>query len=162
MFYRIKNDTLYDYSNYKYAQDCLETDIAEQAQLDEDKSLVIVQNGVLALNPDYEVQQIQKRERAFYNDFIQVENFGFLRKKPRGYSSIIEAFNSIFNLVNVIGSLPKDLITIYTKPDFANKDQCTQDWLAQNSFMNSAMSAEEFNNLYSSLLEVYNLQEHII
>jgi hypothetical protein len=117
--------------------------------------------GEIIINPDYEEEQIQKREEAFYKEFIEIENFGCLRKKPRGYASIIEAFNTMFNLVNVVGSLPRDLITIYTKPDFTNAGQCTENWLIQNSFMNTSLSTAEFSTLYSRLLEIYNLQEHL-
>ncbi len=161
MYYRIKDNMLYDYADYKYAQDCIKTDIITKDELDADKSLVIVKEGEIVTNPDYEQEQTQKRGEAFYKDFIEVENFGYLRKKPKGYTNIIEAFNSIFNLVNVLGSLPKDLVTIYTKPDFTQKEQCSQTWLTQNSFMNTSMHADEFNNLYSRLLETYNLQEHL-
>jgi hypothetical protein len=161
MFYRIRNNALYDYSDYKYSDDVLETDIVTQAQLDEDNNIVVIEDNVLALNPNYEEEQAQKRQKAFYDDFIEIEDFGCLRKKPKGYTSIVEAFNTIFNLVNVMGSLPRDLITIYTKPDFTNKEQCTEIWLVQNSFMNTAMSIAEFNILYSKLLENYNLQEHL-
>lgn len=60
MFYRIKNNELMDYAEYKYALDCLETDIVTQAELDAHRNLVIVQDGVLVLNPDYEQEEAEK------------------------------------------------------------------------------------------------------
>ena len=64
MFYRIKENNLYDYADYKYSDDCLETDIITQAELDTHKNKVIVEDGLLVINPNYEVEQAQKeRER---------------------------------------------------------------------------------------------------
>lgn len=47
MFYRVKEEKIYDYADYKYAQDCLETNITTKAELDLDKEKFIPQNGVL-------------------------------------------------------------------------------------------------------------------
>lgn len=47
MYYRIKDGNLYDYADYKYAEDCLETNIATKAELDSDKDKFKPQNGIL-------------------------------------------------------------------------------------------------------------------
>lgn len=60
MFYRIKNEKLYDYADYKYDDDCLETNIITQSELDEHSNKVIVQNGVIVLNPNYEQEEEEK------------------------------------------------------------------------------------------------------
>lgn len=60
MYYRIKENELYDYANYKYAVDCLETDIITQKELDIHNNKIIVQNGVLVLNPNYEQEEAEK------------------------------------------------------------------------------------------------------
>lgn len=60
MFYRIKNEKLYDYADYKYDDDCLETNIITQSELDEHSNKVIVQNGVIILNPNYEQEEEEK------------------------------------------------------------------------------------------------------
>lgn len=60
MFYRIKENNLYDYADYKYEEDCLETDIISQSELTEHRNKVIVENGILVLNPNYEQEEAQK------------------------------------------------------------------------------------------------------
>lgn len=60
MFYRIKENKLFDYAGYKYAEDCLETDIITQEELDLHPNKVIVQNGVLVLNPNFEAEEQEK------------------------------------------------------------------------------------------------------
>lgn len=64
MFYRIKNNKLYDYADYQYAEDCLETDIITQNELDEDRNKIIILNGKLKINPEYEnIIKQQETER---------------------------------------------------------------------------------------------------
>ena len=60
MFYRIAEDKLYDYADYKYAEDCLETDIITQPELDRHLNKVIVSDGELILNPNYDEEEKEK------------------------------------------------------------------------------------------------------
>ena len=60
MYYRLNNDKLMDYADFEYAENCLETDIITQAELDSHPNKVIVEEGVLILNPDYEAEEAQK------------------------------------------------------------------------------------------------------
>ena len=88
LYYRINDDKLYDYSDFKYEEDCLETEIITKAELNQSQNKVIVvdeeteidvpdydENGeqtgthketavrkVLALNPDFEQEQAQKEK----------------------------------------------------------------------------------------------------
>ena len=62
MFYRIVEDKLYDYADYKYNEECLETDIITQTELDAHNNKVIVQDGILVLNPDYEKEEEEKEK----------------------------------------------------------------------------------------------------
>jgi len=60
MFYRIVENKLQDYADYKYADDCLETDIVTQSELDLHPNKIIVQDGVLVINPNYEEEEAEK------------------------------------------------------------------------------------------------------
>ena len=60
MWYRILENRIYDYSDGKYADDCLFTDIITQRELDCDKDKVVIKNGELILNPDYSNILIQR------------------------------------------------------------------------------------------------------
>ena len=63
MFYRIINDKLADYRDTKYTSDCLYTDIITQNELDRHPNKVIVEDGVLVLNPDYEQEEEEKEKQ---------------------------------------------------------------------------------------------------
>ena len=60
MWYRILEDRIYDYSDGKYANDCLFTNIITQRELDDDKDKVVIKDGELALNPDYSNILVQR------------------------------------------------------------------------------------------------------
>ena len=60
MFYRILNNKLYDYSDFKYTEDCLSTDIITQSELDAHPNKIVIKEGVLAINPDFEQEEKQK------------------------------------------------------------------------------------------------------
>lgn len=73
MYYRIENKRLFDYANYKYAENCLETNIITQEELDKDKNKVVVceyqeetEEGeivtkyCLSLNPEYDEIELNK------------------------------------------------------------------------------------------------------
>ena len=60
MFYRVNDNKLVDYADYKYNETCLETDIVTKEELDNDRLLVVVDNGTLIPNPNYEEE---KREQ---------------------------------------------------------------------------------------------------
>ena len=82
MYYRIKNKELYDFADYKYSEECQETDIITQSELDKDKRQVIVEEYQeeiddteitkyrLSLNPDYAPIELEKakKEKIREND----------------------------------------------------------------------------------------------
>lgn len=63
MFYRIKENQLYDWADYQYSDDCLETDIITQTELDIHPNKVIIQDGILALNHNYEQEEEEKEKQ---------------------------------------------------------------------------------------------------
>ena len=67
MFYRIEENKLYDYADYEYAENCKETNITTQAELTQYPNKVIVQDGVLVLNPDFESEEEQKEKERVAN-----------------------------------------------------------------------------------------------
>jgi hypothetical protein len=83
MFYRIKENKIYDYAGYQYAEDCKETNIITQTELDAHPNKVIIQDDILVLNPNYEKEEEEKEKERVNNltmtplDFIKVlEQFG--------------------------------------------------------------------------------------
>ena len=68
MFYIIKGDVLLSYSDKKYDKECLETDIITQKELDEHPEKILIQDGVIVLNPEYPEIELQEAKEAKYNE----------------------------------------------------------------------------------------------
>lgn len=62
MFYRIEEEKLVDFSDIKYNEECLETDIITQDELELHPNKVIVKNNILVLNPNYKKEEEQKEK----------------------------------------------------------------------------------------------------
>ena len=75
MFYRIKENNLYDYASNKYSEDCLETNIITQSELDEHPNKVIIVDGMLVLNPNYEQEEAEKEMERILNLFMTRSDF---------------------------------------------------------------------------------------
>lgn len=60
MFYLIKNNVLEAFADYKFAEDCKETNILTVEELEAEPFRAIVQEGELVLNPNYEAEKAQK------------------------------------------------------------------------------------------------------
>jgi len=95
-----------------------------QARMNTNPQQVIIQGDELVditSTADYKAKIAAKKEADFFNNFIEI-SIGCLRKVPKGYSSLVEAMNSALSFVNISGSLPANLWTIYPKPDFKTVD----------------------------------------
>lgn len=60
LYYISDNNKLLNYSNYMYRDDCKITDITDMDTIDKHPNYVIVVDGVLQLNPNYEKEEQQK------------------------------------------------------------------------------------------------------
>lgn len=121
----------------------------------------INQDGKIIINPNYETEQLKKLEKEFDSQFFEIPNFGYFRRIPKGYNSAVESINAAFNIVAVVGILPKGSLIFYTKPDFTDETQCTEEWLIENQIKSEEMSATEFGKFYASFVTAWNTQEHL-
>lgn len=62
MWYRILDNKIYDYADWKYLEDCKYTDVITTQEYDTDKDKIIVVNGEVYLNPEYQ-DILDKREK---------------------------------------------------------------------------------------------------
>lgn len=143
------------------------------------------ENYDFVLNTDYEQEQAQARKTTFENQFFEVPAItkditvvdeegnpteekqtitlftgGWYRKTPKGYSSAVESLNTCFNAVLALNKLPADTLIFYTKPDYANADECTEKWLIAHQFKNKEMTKEQFMQFYSVFMNAWNATEH--
>lgn len=102
MFYRIKEEQLYDYAEYKYSEECLFTDIITQEELNVNPNKVIIQDGVLILNPDYENEEAQKELERIKELFMTRSDFfdGTIRAFGVGQEELRLA------IIATLGNLP--------------------------------------------------------
>lgn len=126
MFYRIKENALYDYADINYADDCLETDIITQSELDLHPNKVIVQNGVLVLNPNYEQEKAQRREDEFNAQFFNT-SLGYIRRSVNMADGSRKDFLSDLLPTIAIGVSTGQAVNIiaYDEPPF---DEDIEDW----------------------------------
>ncbi|MBE7713700.1 MAG: hypothetical protein E7Z87_08145 [Cyanobacteria bacterium SIG26] len=102
----------------------------------------------------------EENKAEFESKFFEIEGVGYYRKQPKGYQSAVESINTAFNMVTILGLLPANTLTFYTAPDFADAEQCTEEWLIDNSFKNEVMTAQEFGEFYAKFMTAWNTQEH--
>lgn len=99
-------------------------------------------------------------EQQFNANFFEIPSYGWYRKKPKGYADAVTSFNTAYNMVQALGSLPAGTLTFYTKPDFTDESQCTEGWLLENQVKSEEMSKETFNKFFSIAVQTWNTQEH--
>lgn len=111
---------------------------------------------------DYtEEEKTQRREDSFKEQFFEIQNFGWYRKIPKGYSSAVESLNTAANAVSYIGKLPAGILIFYETPDFSDPEQCTEEWLVEHQIKNQEMSVQEFGQFYMLFMTAWNTQEHV-
>lgn len=137
------------------------TNIEVSKEVYDNYSDYIYSDGEILINPNIEEEKAENRKKEFNNQFFEVPNAGYYRKKPKGYGSAVESLNTAFNMVSVLGKLPANSLTFYVAPDFTQEEQCTEEWLVANSFKNTEMTAEEFGLFYANFLTAWNNQEHL-
>lgn len=123
-------------------------------QIKETDKKIVSFNGRYVFNEE-------KCKAIFESEFFEIPNIGWYRKVPKGYTSAIESLNTAFNAVLVLNSLPADYLIFYTKPDFTQDEQCTEEWLIANQFKNKAMTKEEFMQFYANFVTAWNNLEHL-
>lgn len=103
----------------------------------------------------------EEKRQQFLEDFFYIPNKGYFRKTPKGYSGLVEAMNTTFNMVLSLGYLPEGILQFYNMPDFTIQEQCSEEWLVANAFKNQQMTKEEFITMYSDCMTAWNQQEHL-
>ena len=120
----------------------------------------IYKDGEIVINENYENELAEARKEEFLKQFFKIDGYGYFRKQPKGYGSAVESLNTAFNIVTVIGNLPANTLTFYAEPDFTIPEQCTEEWLVENSIKNEVMTPSEFGTFYAQFMMAWNTQEH--
>ena len=136
------------------------------------ESMIVEKLGAIPNGWSLEQPELTEKEKAkirqenFEANFFEIPAIegifkgGYYRKQPKGYQSAVESINTCFNAVTVMGLLPAEYLIFYTKPDFTDETQCTEEWLVANQFKNNTMTAQEFGQFYVAFMTAWNTQEH--
>ena len=120
----------------------------------------IYKDGEIVINENLELELAEERKQEFLKQFFKIDGYGYFRKQPKGYGSAVESLNTAFNIVTVLGNLPANTLTFYAEPDFTIPEQCTEEWLVENSTKNEEMTPSEFGTFYAQFMMAWNMQEH--
>lgn len=121
---------------------------------------IIELNNEFVFADEVELELAEARKEEFLKQFFKIDGYGYFRKQPKGYSSAVEAMSAAFNMVSIVGYLPANTLTFYTEPDFTDELECTEEWLAINSYKNDELTITAFGQLYAKFLEGWNKLEH--
>lgn len=112
---------------------------------------------VIDNSEQYQQELIDKRQKDFNNNFV-ITSWGAFRKTPKGYSSAVEAVNTIFNMVNVQQAFTAQLaplLIFYEVPDFTNPDECTEEWLVANQKTHEPCNLATFMQWYLEFQSIW-------
>ena len=160
MFYRIIDQELKDYADYKYLEECQETDIITQEQLDKDNRQVIVEEYQeeipqeegepiiltkyrLALNPDYPTIALETAKAAKYEE-ANTKAFAYLESGNAVYT--FEEGKSIEATDGNIAKLGLALVNFILQQDYTS----TIEWNTKEN-ENVELNAEALQGIVAGL-----------
>lgn len=122
MFYRIKDNNIYDYADYAYAADCLFTNICTLKSFEKNRELFVVKEGQIALVENAEEIKAQKRKYEFEKAFFRT-SLGWIRRKVTMKDGSVKDFLADLLLPIKAGmELGQNVeIITYNTPDFTKE-----------------------------------------
>ncbi len=122
MFYRIKNNEIYDYADYEYADDCKYTDLCTMKHFDENKGNYILCDDQIVINPELDNILAQRRKEKFEKEFFHT-SLGWIRRKVNMQNGSVKDFLSDILLSIKAGyELGRDIELItYKTPDYTKE-----------------------------------------
>jgi hypothetical protein len=122
MFYRLKNNKIYDYADYEYAKECLFTNICTMSSFEKNRDFYTVENGKISIVSNPEEVLEQKRKKEFEGSFFET-SLGWIRRKVTMKDNSVKDFLADLLLPIKAGmELGQDVeIITYKLPDFTKE-----------------------------------------
>lgn len=119
MFYRVRENKIYDYADYEYSKGCLYTDLCTMAEFERDKDNYTFENGYIEVIPNLDVVIVQRRQEQFERDFFNT-SLGNIRRKVRMKDGTTKDFLSdLLPAIKAGLELKQEVkIITYSTPDF--------------------------------------------
>lgn len=122
MFYRIKDEKIYDYADYEYDNACLYSDICTMNEFQQNPDIYELNDGTLELVANYQELIAQKRKEQFEREFFKT-SLGWIRRQVSMKDGSKKEFLADLLLTIKAGmELGQDVkIITYKTPDFSKE-----------------------------------------
>ncbi len=80
MYYRIKDNKIYDYADYEYAKDCLCTNVCTMKAFAENPDDYIIDDGQIIPAPNLDEIKVQRKKEQFEKAFFYT-SLGWIKRK---------------------------------------------------------------------------------
>lgn len=122
MFYRIKDNDIYDYADYEYAIDCLCTELCTREDFEKNRDIYIISDGKIEQVQNPEEVIAQRRKAEFEKEFFQT-SLGWIRRKVTMKDGTRKDFLSDILLSIKAGTdLGQEVkIIVYQLPDYTKE-----------------------------------------
>ena len=120
MFYRIKDDRVYDYADYQYAEDCLFSALCTMSEFQKNPEIYSISGGTLGYVENYQEVILQKTKEKFEHEFFET-SLGWIRRKVSMKDGSVKDFLADLLLPIKAGmELGQNVeIITYKTPDFS-------------------------------------------
>ena len=122
MFYRLKDNKIYDYADYEYAENCLYTNLCTMKEFEQNQDIYFIENSQINLVSNIEEIITQKRKKQFEKEFFNTD-LGWIRRKVTMKDGSIKDFLADLLLSIKAGiELGQNVeIITYKTPDFTKE-----------------------------------------
>lgn len=122
----------------------------------------IYKNGEIVINPNYEKELAEIRQKEFYDKFLATSK-GNYRLQPKGYANAQQSVDTINGMVNAVGGLTQQIaqmVIFYPTPDFTKVEECTEEWLIAHQYNAEPMTKEEWTDYYIEFSTLYATNQY--
>lgn len=119
MFYRVRENKIYDYADYEYSKGCLYTDLCTMAEFERDKDNYTFENGYIEVIPNLDVVIVQRRQEQFERDFFNTSLGNIRRKVCMKDGTTKDFLSDLLPAIKAGLELKQEVkIITYSTPDF--------------------------------------------
>ena len=122
MFYRIRENKIYDYADYQYANDCLYTDVCSMIEFDKNNDNYCVENGEIKQIPNLDNVIAKRRQEKFEKDFFKTSSGNIRRQVSMKNGEIKDFLSDLLPAIKAGIELEQEVkVIVYKTPDFTKE-----------------------------------------
>lgn len=122
MFYRLKDNNIYDYADYEYADDCIYTNLCTLKSFENNREIYTIKDGQIEVVDNVDNVLAQKRKKEFETAFFET-SLGWIRRKVKMKDGSVRDFLADLLLPIRAGMEMGQSVEIitYITPDFTKE-----------------------------------------